>query len=508
VVVLIGDVGDVVIGGLVLFGDRGEVDRGALRVLVGVTPGGEQFEVVNPGRLHGLAGFGSRLRVGAARDRERDRTLDQTAPVTTSSLAGTTTGCGSFYGTSVTVALAATDGGSGVVSTTYQVDGGTAHTYAAPFAVTGLGSHAVTFRSVDHAGNVEATRTTTVAIVAPAVTPTPSSGTVGTAVTVIGSNFESGETVNVYRDSTSSTPLLTATADGRGCAFRGQFVFTSSVSGAHQLIAVGQTSGKSATGTFTVVAKAAMSPASGPVGTHSVVRLTGFKAGQAVTIHWKTPTGTVLGSATVDTLGNAEVSIVVPADANGAHGVYAETTAGPNTSATFTVAAAESLSLTTGPVGTHLVVTLSGFTAAQSITLHWKTPTGTTLGTDTAGTLGGAAVNVVVPADANGAHGIYAETTDGPNTSANFTITAAASLSPTSGPAGTHVVVTLSGFKAAQAITIHWNTPTGTVLATATAGTLGGAAANITIPTDTSGAHAVDAQTAAGPIATATFTET
>ena len=53
----------------------------------------------------------------------------------------------------------ATDNLSGVVSTTYQVDNGTLTTYVAPFTVTGVGAHTVTYHSVDVASNVETIKT-------------------------------------------------------------------------------------------------------------------------------------------------------------------------------------------------------------------------------------------------------------------------------------------------------------------------------------------------------------
>ncbi len=74
-----------------------------------------------------------------------------------------------------------TDAGSGIASTVYQLDGGTAHTYSGPFTVTGSGTHTVTCHSTDHAGNVEATRTATVTIIVTTLSPNLTSGAVGRA---------------------------------------------------------------------------------------------------------------------------------------------------------------------------------------------------------------------------------------------------------------------------------------------------------------------------------------
>lgn len=81
---------------------------------------------------------------------------DTTAPVTTDSLSGTLDG--TFYISAVKVTLHATDTGSGVKATYYQVDGGALQTYSAPFTVATLGANTVAFHSVDKAGNTEATK--------------------------------------------------------------------------------------------------------------------------------------------------------------------------------------------------------------------------------------------------------------------------------------------------------------------------------------------------------------
>lgn len=68
-------------------------------------------------------------------------------------------------GTQVT--LSGSDALSGLAATLYTVDGGTAQTYTAPFSVTGVGNHAVSFWSVDLAGNSERPNGVTVTVSAP-----------------------------------------------------------------------------------------------------------------------------------------------------------------------------------------------------------------------------------------------------------------------------------------------------------------------------------------------------
>lgn len=89
---------------------------------------------------------------------------DTTAPTTTATLdPSSPDGDNNWYVSDVTVTLSAEDnsGGSGVDSTTYEIDGGSTQTYSAPFTVSDNGEHTVTFRSEDNDGNVESDQSVT-----------------------------------------------------------------------------------------------------------------------------------------------------------------------------------------------------------------------------------------------------------------------------------------------------------------------------------------------------------
>jgi len=80
--------------------------------------------------------------------------IDKTKPTTTHILTGTV-GNNSWYISNVTVTLTASDAGSGVNHTYYQLDAGSWNTYTAPITITTEGSHTLKYRSVDYAGNTE-----------------------------------------------------------------------------------------------------------------------------------------------------------------------------------------------------------------------------------------------------------------------------------------------------------------------------------------------------------------
>jgi subtilase family serine protease len=87
---------------------------------------------------------------------------DTIGPQTTPALKGRK--IGKAFVTPVRITLAASDMGSGVAGTVYQIDGGSVNTYTAPFTESAPGSHIVTFHSSDNAGNVEGTESVRFAI--------------------------------------------------------------------------------------------------------------------------------------------------------------------------------------------------------------------------------------------------------------------------------------------------------------------------------------------------------
>jgi hypothetical protein len=85
--------------------------------------------------------------------------LDSHAPTTTATGLETTPGAVWHTSSPREFSLSATDTVSGVVGTTYTVDAAAGQSYSAPVDVSGDGTHAITYASVDTAGNVETTHT-------------------------------------------------------------------------------------------------------------------------------------------------------------------------------------------------------------------------------------------------------------------------------------------------------------------------------------------------------------
>ena len=88
---------------------------------------------------------------------------DITPPVTTYSASGTG-GAGTWYTSSVTVTLSATDDSSGVAVIHFRTDGGAWQSYSGPVTFQADGSHAIDYYATDYSGNNETLRSVTVKI--------------------------------------------------------------------------------------------------------------------------------------------------------------------------------------------------------------------------------------------------------------------------------------------------------------------------------------------------------
>jgi hypothetical protein len=137
--------------------------------------------------------------------------IDRTAPSTSTTVPSPL--ASGWYTGPVQVTLAATDGLSGVATTYYSVDSGAPQTYAGPFSDGLKGSHAITYWSVDNAGNTEdntaAGHTLTLKIddippsTAASMSPTSPNGSSGwfttsVDITLVAGDAESGVAATYY----------------------------------------------------------------------------------------------------------------------------------------------------------------------------------------------------------------------------------------------------------------------------------------------------------------------
>ncbi|WP_208606393.1 OmpL47-type beta-barrel domain-containing protein [Streptomyces silaceus] len=132
---------------------------------------------------------------------------DTTAPEVSAKVEGTTDADGAYVG-SATVAVTATDEGSGVDGIEYAVGAdGAWQPYTAPVVVDQVGTHKIRYRAADKAGNVAAEKAADFTVVAP---PTDDKTPPETSATVTGEKNDQGQYIAM------ATVTVTASDTGSG----------------------------------------------------------------------------------------------------------------------------------------------------------------------------------------------------------------------------------------------------------------------------------------------------
>ncbi|MBM2825642.1 MAG: hypothetical protein HW402_1306 [Dehalococcoidales bacterium] len=336
------------------------------------------------------------------------------------------------------------------------------------------------------------------------------SGPPGTSVTISGSGFTANEiNITVTYDSTTVASGITAGPTG---AWSANFVVPASASGNHTIDALSAIQSANVTEvSFYVTPAITINPANGPPGTSITVTGSGFGAsesGLAVTLDGN-PVTLSPAAPSASEKGAWSASFVMPASAAGsrtigASGVSSSTASVPGV--TFAVNPAITLNPASGPPGTSITVTGSGFSNGESgLTVTYdSTKVPTVPPTVSANPQGGWSASIVVPASAGGSHPIDASGATSAATSVPdtiFTITPVISVGRTSAPVGASVPITGAGFAANESgITI---TCDGTPAASGIAANAQGAwSSSFVVPALAAGNHVIDANGATSTAAT------
>lgn len=384
--------------------------------------------------------------------------------------------------------LSITWSGGTICSGTTTVGGSFSCTAAAPASPPG----GLLFTATDGSGT-SASATFTIV---PALGVWPSSGVAGRTVFANGTGFAAGSAVTVTYDQGT---LCSATTDAAG-SFSCSGTFAADTVGPHTLTAT-DASSNSATGTFTVVAALSAAPPAGPAGTVVTFSGTGFDASSPVTVSW---TGGTACTSTASSVGSFSCAFTIPGGTAGGAYVFTATDAS-SVSASFTFQVSDLVAApSSGPVGTSVSFTATGFAASSSLTISWS---GGTACSGTTSTSGSYSCSFGIPGGtAPGPYTFTATDGAGDTGSAVFTVTPTLALSPGSGPIGTTVTFTGSNFAPASTVTVTW--PGGTACS-ATASAAGAFTCSFAVPSGTVGGSATFTATdGSGNAATATFTVT
>ncbi len=151
-----------------------------------------------------------------------------------------------------------------------------------------------------------------------ALSSSPYSGQVGSSFSVIGSGFGAGETVRIYLDSASTSPIAAIGAQSTG-SFAATVTLPNTTTGSHSFVARGMSTGRIRSSGLTVTPSLERTPYSGTPGTAVTVTVKGFGAYETVRLNWESSSGLYLGAASTNGVGTASATIRIPQGSEGWH---------------------------------------------------------------------------------------------------------------------------------------------------------------------------------------------
>ena len=329
---------------------------------------------------------------------------------------------------------------------------------------------------------------------AAAITLSPTSGRAGSTVTVTGSGFTSGTSVQIefQIDSTYSPRQW---IDTTASTFSTTFIVPTTASvGTHLVRAVDyDTSEILASAYFTVISpEIDIYPDEGPVGTEVEIEGTNFYSREDITIEYDGDGIEIAsGDDDTDSAGDFTSYIIIPESTAGDHTI---TVTGDDSNleaeAEFAVDSEISLSPISGAAGTEVTVSGTGFEDDEDITIYFAgskiDTTPASIETDVDGSFSGI---FTVPVKVRDTYKVKAS--DGTNKhSVNFAITAGASLSSLTGNVGTTLTVSGTGFITSGTVTIKYDN---TQIATATTDAVGAFSTTFDVPASQYGDHTITA---------------
>ncbi|MBA2753332.1 MAG: hypothetical protein H0U40_02560 [Chloroflexia bacterium] len=149
-----------------------------------------------------------------------------------------------------------------------------------------------------------------------------------------------------------------------------------------------------------------------------------------------------------------------------------------------------SVSPGTSVVGNAVTVSGTGFAANEVVRFFLDSASAAPIGSGTATSAGSFASTIAMPAAVRGTHLLIARgMTSGRIAMAQISVSPSLARTPTSGPPGTSVAITVRGFGAAEAVQLRWDSASGPILGTAQTDGAGTGVVNIRIPSASAGWH-------------------
>lgn len=326
----------------------------------------------------------------------------------------------------------------------------------------------------------------TPALAAPVITLSPTSGSIGTKVTVTATNFESyiGDIISIFFNGVE--------IGGRTIPDTGTFTLSFNVPDdappGRAYVSVEDEYGNQLGERRPFIIQEIeieLYPGDGAVGTMVTINGEGFYASEMATFYYYNGTRVNLGTKLATPTGEFTYSFNIPDSTAGSHKIVAQDAEGNSAKANFKVIPSTIVNPTSGAMGDRVTVNGTGFGYNAGVTIYLNS---TEVVTDRADKNGSFEATFNVPVMKPGSYEVKAKDDDGNRDKAEFTITAGASLSPTTGNAGTPLIVSGTGFKAGGTVTITYDA---LEVATAIAGDNGAFSIAFNVPASIGGNHII-----------------
>ena len=327
-------------------------------------------------------------------------------------------------------------------------------------------------------------------VLAATVTLAPSSGTVGSYVTVTGSGYTDGDTNFLIQF--GSAPFITRIGTVTGGIIATNFQVPAVPRGSYTVtVTDGHSQSGTTTSPFVVTPRiTVINPTLGTVGTTVTVSGNGFQANSSVNILFDTTTVATTTASATGVIPN--VTFIVPAGTKGAHTVKGVDSVGPSATRSFTITPKITVAPAEGGVGDTVVITGFGFADNDAIDILFDDAvlSGITAATDANGSF---STTVAIPSASRGSHIIKARDDSFNSATATLTIGHKMTVTPTAGlVVGDTLTINGNGFDANKTMTITWGgLAIVTSPATVTSSATGTFSASIITPGTPAGTYAV-----------------
>jgi len=296
----------------------------------------------------------------------------------------------------------------------------------------------------------------TPALAAPVITLSPTTGAIGTQVTVTGTNFDSytGDNIYIFFNNLEidNSPL---TIPGSGSFSVNFNIPNDATPGIVWIIIKSQAGLKLAESSF-IIPKTTINldTAEGTIGTTVTVNGKGFHANKTVTFYYHNSGSEKLGTAVATPTGECSYRFTIPDSIAGEHKITAEDARGNSAEAEFEVTPSITLNPASGAAGTMVTVKGHGFGYRNTVTIYFENTRVIRVTSDKYGNIE-AAFGVPITGPQN--YTVKAEDEDDNTDKAEFTITAEAKLNKTMANIGTELIVNGTGFIAGKKVTVKYD---------------------------------------------------